>query len=255
MHTDVHVIRIVCLSVRPSVRLSVCLSVCGSLWLSLSDSLCLSLLLLFLSLCLTPESKSNIQHASAKDDYGRMTRKEKRDEPQAKTVARFRVHPSTHLLARTMSKLSSKSSGTHHTAPADRLQDGAVAPAVREPNAISSVTSSGHDPFVKLSRTDLRNTYACPCDTRPTCFLTPFGLHAHLDRQYDVANQLRETQLRKHLLATSRAWPLISTSRKQSDSNASSGMSSCRSLISKTHCAEAPARPRMFNCSTCSSTC
>ena len=38
-------------------------------------------------------------------------------------------HPCANLLARTMSKLSSKSSGTDHTAPADRLQDGAVGPS------------------------------------------------------------------------------------------------------------------------------
>ena len=102
------------------------MAVCGCLCLTLS--VCPSYSLSSLSASLR-NLKSNIQHASAKDDYGRMTRKEKRDEPQAKTVARFRVHPCANLLARTMSKLSSKGSGTDHTAPGESLQDGAVGPS------------------------------------------------------------------------------------------------------------------------------
>ena len=239
------------LSVCPSVRPSVCPSVAACGCLSLSVSVCPSCSLSSLSLA---GSKSNIQHASAMDDYGRMTRKEKRDEPQAKTVARFRVHPCTNFLARAMSKLSSKSSGTDHTAPADNLQDGAIGPG----RARTHRHLLGHLLWTRSVCQIVAHRPAericVSCDTRRTCFLTPFGLHAHLGRQYDVANKLHGTQLRKHLLATSRAWPLISTSRKQSDSNASSGMSGCRSLISKTHCAETPARPSMFNCSTCSNT-
>ena len=111
MHTDVHEIAS---SVCPSVRPSVCPSVAACGCLSLSVSVCPSCSLSSLSLA---GSKSNIQHASAMDDYGRMTRKEKRDEPQAKTVARFRVHPCANVLARTMSRLSSKSFGhrSHRT--------------------------------------------------------------------------------------------------------------------------------------------
>ena len=88
------------------------------------------------------------------DDYGRMTRNEKRDGPQVKTIVRFKVRSRANVLARTMFRLSTRSLGhpfTPHPPTVSMMEP--WAPAVREPTAISSVTSSGHDPFVKLSRT------------------------------------------------------------------------------------------------------